>query len=206
MKTLLNFITLSILSTSSLLANSYRIELSSGGSQLATMELHIEDGMATSTADGIKEEFDLVNMKWKHEESGQWVSIKQCTEWANQSKAKSMASMESADVPEQVRDFLSWSLSPAFEVTKDGTSISLISGQVDYAIEGIASESNTEDYYKYAILNSYKKAMTERKLPPYSELKAIEEMKGLGYIPTSISIEIPGIPQTPGFEMKIEEI
>jgi hypothetical protein len=56
-----------------------------------------------------------------------------------------------------------------------------------------------------AFLSAYKKAMTERELPPFSELKAITEMSNLGHVPRRMTVTIPGIPQAPKFEMEIAE-
>ncbi len=47
--------------------------------------------------------------------------------------------------------------------------------------------------------------MTEKKLPPFSELKAIEKMKTLGCMPRKISVTMPGIPGSPAIDLEITE-
>ena len=82
----------------------------------------------------------------------------------------------------------------------------LTSGQVDYVIEGEASKTDVDAYFRYALLNAYKKALTEKKLPPFSEVKAIEEMKSLGRIPQKITVAMPGVPGSPVIEITIAEV
>jgi hypothetical protein len=91
-------------------------------------------------------------------------------------------------------------------VEKSDEALRLTSGQVDYVIEGVASTVNMDGYFRYAVINAYKKAMTERKLPPFAELKAIEEMKSLGHIPRTISVTIPGVPGSPVIMLEIREV
>jgi hypothetical protein len=105
-----------------------------------------------------------------------------------------------------VRPFLSWSLEPTFKAERLGSTLRLTSGEVDYVVEGEASKTEVDQYFRYAVLNAYKKAMTERKLPPFSELKAIEEMKKLGRIPRRISVTIPGVPGSPVIDLEIREV
>jgi hypothetical protein len=48
--------------------------------------------------------------------------------------------------------------------------------------------------------------MTEKKLLPFAELKAIEETMALDCIPKKMSIAMPGIPGSPKIEMEINEV
>jgi hypothetical protein len=47
--------------------------------------------------------------------------------------------------------------------------------------------------------------MTQKTVPAFSELKAIEEMKKLGCIPRKISVTMPGLPGSPVFDVEIKE-
>lgn len=169
----------------------------------ANIHLKIEGDIATASVDGETERFNLKQMSWLDARTDKWTTLAQCKEWAEQSKARTLKSADSA--PAHIRPFLVWSLEPSFKVTKSNDTLRLTSGQVDYFINGTASKANTDAYFRYAVLNAYKKAMVEKKLPPYSELKAIEEMKTLGRIPGSISVTMPGIPRSPAIEMNITE-
>lgn len=181
----------------------YRIDLSSNGAELAVVELTIEGDIATATIGGVAERFDLKQGRWQDEASGKWVTLAQCEQWAAQSKEKSKASV--ASIPPQVRPFVLWSLDPTFESKSTETSLTLTSGQVDYRIAGEKSNRDLFNYFRYAKLNAYKKAMTERKLPPFAELKAIEAMERSGMAPTSITVEITGVPGAPTIKMGISD-
>jgi hypothetical protein len=165
------------------------------------IQLKINGDLATATIAGETERFNLKEMSWFNEDTGQWITLDQSKAWAEQSKSKTLKNVDSA--PASVRAFLKWSLEPNFKIQKTNDALYLTSGQVDYVIAGEASKENADPYFRYAILNAYKKAMTDKKLPPYSELKAIDEMKTRGCIPKKILVTMPGIAGSPAFEMEI---
>jgi hypothetical protein len=198
--TVLSFLSfLSVCTSASELKIDFKIE----GESKAEILLEIEGDIATAKVAGETEQFNLKDQSWLNPETAKWTTLAQCKEWAEQSKAKSLKSADTA--PANIRPFVLWSLNPTFKVEKANDTLRVTSGQVDYVIEGQASKSNAEKYFRYAVLNAYKKAMTERKLPPFSELKAITEMSNLGHIPRKITVTMPGIPNAPKFEMEIAE-
>ena len=127
----------------------------------------------------------------------------ECENWAKQSKEKSRSSK--ASIPENIRPFVTWSLDPVFEKAATETTLSMKSGQVDYKIVGEKSDSETglTNYCRYARLNAYKKAMTERQLPPFAELQVIDEMERRKLMPKTMEIEIPGVAGAPLIRMVI---
>ncbi|EMI42310.1 hypothetical protein RRSWK_05153 [Rhodopirellula sp. SWK7] len=181
----------------------YRIDLQSNGIELDVVELDIKDGIATATVGDTTERFDLKQNRWWNEASGQWVTLSQCKTWAAQSNKRTKAS--SASIPPHVRSFVLWSLNPMYESKATGTLLTLTSGQFDYHIMGEKSNRDLSNYFGYAKLNAYKKAMTERKLPPFAELKAIEAMERSGILPRLITVEIPGIPDAPTIKMRMSD-
>jgi len=180
------------------------IDLKADKKTIAQLRLRIKDDLATAAGPGVTERFDIKRMRWFDEKSLQWVTLADSKKWASRSKAQTKKSADSA--AGHVRPFLLWSLEPSFKVDKSNGSLRLTSGQVDYVIEGEASKTNVDEFFRYAVLNAYKKAMTERKLAPFSELKAIAEMKSLRHIPRKISITMPGIPESPVIDMEISEV
>lgn len=182
-------------------AEEYRINLQSNGEEIAIIELSINGDTAVAKVADITEQFDLKNQRWQHDESMQWVTLSQSEAWAKQSKEKS--SKSSASVPDQIRGFVLWSLNPKFEITSAEGTLMLTSGQVDYKIAVEKSDSEVTNYFRYARLNAYKKAMTERKLPPFAELLVIEELERRKLMPKSMEVEIPGVPGSPSFTMLI---
>ena len=173
------------------------------GQPVGEMQLQVGDATATATADGATESFNLKDMSWFDSESNRWMTIPDCLALLEQSKARTMKSMESA--PAHVRPFVQWLMEPSFTVERSKDSLRLLSGHIDYVIAGEASRTSVEAYFRYAVLNAYKKAVVLRKLPPYPELRAIQEMKTLGYIPRVMSIAMPGIPGSPTFVVEVTE-
>jgi hypothetical protein len=185
-------------------ASDLAIDFKADGESVAKIHLRIDGDEAIASVDGETERFNLKSLSWLDNNTNQWITIEQCKAWAEQSKARSGKSIASA--PLGVRAFLTWSLDPSFSVEMSDEALRLTSGQVDYVIEGVASTVNMDGYFRYAVINAYKKAMTERKLPPFAELKAIEEMKSLGHIPRTISVTIPGVPESPVIVLEIREV
>ncbi|MEM7315858.1 MAG: hypothetical protein AAF497_22210, partial [Planctomycetota bacterium] len=58
---------------------------------------------------------------------------------------------------------------------------------------------------RYARLNAYKKAMTERRLPPFAELKVLKELERRKLMPKSMEVRLPGVPGAPEFKMVFSE-
>jgi hypothetical protein len=198
------FLRLLLLLSVSASAAEFRIDVRIEGASQAEIFLKFDGGIATATVGGEVEQFNLKDQSWLSPTTGKWTTLDQCRAWAEHSKARSLKSVDAA--PANVRPFALWSLNPTFEVAKTNDTLRLTSGQVDYVVEGVASRKGTEDFFRYSVLNAYKKAMTERKLAPFAELKALSEMGRLGHIPRKISTSIPWIPKAPKFEMEITEI
>ncbi len=202
-KTLLLFVPFAFSVASSNLAEEYKISLQSNGEEIAAIDLSIDGEMAIVKVEDVTERFDLKNQRWQHDESQQWVTLSQCKTWAQQSKEKSIKSINSAPAPS--RSFLKWSLDPEFEITSSEETLTFSSGQVDYKITFEKTDRDLTNYYRYARLNAYKKAMTERKLPPFAELKVLDELERRKLMPRSMEINIPGVPKAPSFQMVITD-
>jgi hypothetical protein len=185
--------------TSPLQADEYKIELQSNGEETAVIELSIKGDTAIAKVADVTERFDLKNQRWQHDESKQWVPLSECETWAKQSKERSIKSVASA--PEKVRPFIQWSLDPKFEISHTDNTLTLTSGQVDYKIVAEKPNRDLSGYYRYARLNAYKKAMTERKLPPFAELLVLEELERRKLLLKSMEIQMPGVPGAPSFKI-----
>jgi hypothetical protein len=179
----------------------YRIELD--GNEIAIMELSIDSESATATVEGFTEHFDLKNQRWQDDESKQWVTLKECEAWAKKSKEESSKSALTA--PEDLREFIQWSLDPKFDIAFMGDTLTLTSGQVDYKIVVEKPTGDVTNYFRYARLNSYKKAMTEKKLAPFAELLVLEELERRKVLPKSMEVQITGVPEAPSFKITISD-
>jgi hypothetical protein len=103
------------------------------------------------------------------------------------------------------RPFVRWSLVPTFKVESADSTLILTSGQVDYKIIGKTTDSDHTGFFRYARLNAYKKAMTEKKLPPFAELKVLEELETRKMLPKSMEVRIPGVPGAPTINLVYNE-
>ncbi len=193
----LNFMLLVIPSTGR--AEEYKINLQSDGTEIAVVELSIGGDTATAKVDGETEYFDLKNQRWQHDDTKQWTSIAQCQLWAKQSKDKAIEDI--AVIPEKRQPFVKWTYSPRFDITSKDDTLTLTSGQVDYKITAQKSDQDLTNYFRYARLNSYKKAMTLKQFPPFPELMVLDELERRKLMPTSMEILIPGVPNAPSFKM-----
>ncbi|WP_395741912.1 hypothetical protein [Prosthecobacter sp.] len=180
-----------------------QVDVKAGGELVANFTLTVDASQAVAEAEGQRELFNIREMSWLEPSTGQWVSLDRCKAAADQSKAQALVSAVSA--PATMKAFLLWSLNPSFEVQEANGVLKLTSGQMDYVIEGVASQKNAERYFDYAVLNAYKKAMTDQGMPPFAELQALAEMRKLGCIPRKIAVTFPGMPEAPGIVMEISE-
>jgi hypothetical protein len=179
------------------------IDVKADGQLVASVSLAVDASLAVATVEGERELFNIREMSWLEPSTGEWVPLARCKKSVEESKAQSLVNAVSA--PDKMRAFLLWSLNPSFEVQESNGILRLTSGQMDYVIEGVASKKNAGRYFDYAVLNAYKKAMEEEGMPPFAELQALAEMSKLGYIPSKITVSIPGVPDAPGFVMEISE-
>lgn len=199
----LRFACILLLIHSICLAQDYTIEFEANGETLAVVKLVIEKDVATTTVDGVIERFDLSKQSWWHDGFNQWVTLAQCEAWAEESKQRSTNS--AASIPKAIRPFVLWSLDPQFEIAETKTSLTLTSGQVDYDIVVEQTEADLTAFFRYARLNAFKKAMAEKKLPPFAELRVIDELEVRQLKPLSMKVEVPGIPEAPAMKITYHE-
>jgi hypothetical protein len=188
---------------SQLSAANYDISVHSVGKKLVGMQLSIQGDTATATVGDLVEHFDLKQMRWQNDVAKQWISLSQCKTWGQQSKERSAKS--TVKLPEKIRAFIAWNLDPKFEVKETATTLTLTSGYVDYTIVGEKTDRDLTNYYRYARLNAYKKAMTLRKLPHFAELKVLDELERRKMIPRSMEVRMPAIAQIPTMTVKIRD-
>jgi len=181
----------------------YTITLEANSEKIAEVALSIDGEQAVAKVDGITELFDLKNMRWQDEDTKRWVTLAQCEKWAKESKEESLSS--TAQVPENVRAFGEWTLDPKFEIAATDDTLTLTSGKVDYQIAVEKTDRDLTNFFRYARLNAYKKAMTQRKLPPFAELLVNEELERRKLMPRSMEIAIPAVPGAPSLRMVVTD-
>jgi hypothetical protein len=185
-------------------ATEYELRLRGDGEELVITTLSVEEDTAVASTGDITERFDLKKMAWLDEKTGRWVTMQESETALSSTKSATKAALEAnRTAPPELLEFLEWSLEPSFKVSEEEGKLKLVSGKIDYTIEGKVDADDSDAYYKYAVLNSYKKAAQLKKLPPYPELRAIDEMKRRGGVPRKISVTIPGVPGAPAMEIEI---
>ncbi len=198
---LLSSIIAACLVFSTALADDYKLTLQANGEELAVIELSITDDKAIAKVGDITELFDLKEQRWQHDDTKQWVTLSESVSSTRKSKEKAEANL--ASIPETNREFFAWSLNPKFEVTATDDTLVLTSGQIDYKIKVEKFDSDPTNYFRYAKLNAYKKSITERKLPPFAELYALEELERRKLMPKKMEVDMPGIPGAPSFTLVV---
>ena len=188
------------------LAQECTITMEVDGELASVSSLAIGDAEAVVTTEEFAEHFDLVEERWYHEDLKQWISMAQSQEWLDLSIQQTEQSLHADTVPKEIRSFVEWMIDPVFEITMEGDTLTMVSGQVNYRIITEEPDFDTGNYFVYARLNAYKKAMVDRKLPPMSELKVIEELSRRGLVPVVMEVELPAIPQAPTFRITTESV
>lgn len=171
--------------------------LEADGKNVAEFDVSLTQDEAIARVGETVEKFDLKNMRWEHEASKQWVTLAMCEDWSKKSLALANKSEKRDELPPKFVEFLEWSLDPKFKVEEKDGVITMISGQVDYTIKVEKKEYELTPLFKYSKLNAYKKAMTQRKMAPYAELKVMEELQRRNVMPVEMEIKITGIPEAP---------
>ena len=182
-------------------AQDYKINVQPDGGEAVVVDVSIGDGIAVTKVGNATELFDLKQQRWQNDDTKKWVSLPECEAWAKQLAEKTRKKPDS--LPEKIRPFILWSCDPTFDVETVGDTITMTSGQIDYKIVGEKSDSDLTPYFRYARLNAFKKAMTEGKLPPFAELRVLDELERRRLIPRTMDIQIPGVPEAPSFTMTI---
>lgn len=182
----------------------YTIHFESNGEPVGECKLSIGDESATVASDDFAEHFDLKGERWQDDESKEWVTLPACEEWAKQSKQKTRDSIPTA--PKKIRSFVEWNLDPKFEIEATDDTLTLTSGQVDYKIDVEKVDGDMTNYFRYARLNAYKKAMTAKKLPPFAELLVLDELEKRKLKPRAMEVQIPGVPGAPILKVRYTAI
>lgn len=135
--------------------------------------------------------YNLLSHEWVEGGSGQRVTLAQAREWAEETKARSLVSMERlTDVLQ--RAFLQELLAPSFAVSESADGIQLKSRFLNYAASEFLAISNEvkKQIYAFDELNAFRKAMVLRQMPPFTQLEVTRVLREKGVIPSLLVTEI----------------
>ena len=185
-------------------ATDYEITANFNNAIILPITLNIKDGTAISKTMEVTETFDVKDQRWLHDETEKWVTLEESEDIMKKAKERSQEQLKTK--PKEETDFVRWALNPEFEITEEDGAIIFKSGRVDYRCEVTKPKYDATDFYRFARLNSCKKAIVQRRVPPYAELKVLEELEKRKVIPSKMRIEIVGIKGGPIVEMTYKEV
>jgi hypothetical protein len=135
--------------------------------------------------------YNLHDMSWRDIPQRRTVRISDCKAWAKASAERSRATLAKAPDP-GFRRFVEAMLNPQFTAAMKNDKLTLTNDVVKYEIESTqnVSKARLAKFFAYDILNAYRKAMVDRKLPPFPQLAVDEELKARGMAPNEMNITI----------------
>jgi hypothetical protein len=147
--------------------------------------------------------YNLTDGSWRDANTGQEITLQTCEQWARASSEMSRKSLAQA-TDTNLKRFVELSLEPKFEVIEGNGEITLQNDVLMYRVSNPVplSELQRQRFFAYDRLNAYRKAMTERKLPPFPQLAVDDEIERLEFVPGQIDVEI--VTPSGDIEMTIE--
>lgn len=144
--------------------------------------------------------YDLDALSWRDNRLGRTVTIEECESWASASAARSRRSLSQAG-DANLQRFIELSLEPTFEVATEGDGIRLSNAILTYRVSNPLplNARQCKRFFSYDRLNAYRKAMVERKLPPYPQLAVDDALEERGFAPGRIEVVVA----TPGGDIAL---
>jgi hypothetical protein len=145
--------------------------------------------------------FDLAGKSWRDAGSERSVTLREAEEWAEASRKRTLASLESVKDDRQ-RAFLQAMLDPALQASERDGRLVLQNDVVSFAITPAEAVPAAwlDHLAAYDRLNAYHKAMTERGLPPFTQLAVLDELTRRRIWPRSIEMTV----STPGGKVGVQ--
>jgi hypothetical protein len=151
--------------------------------------------------------YDLTDGSWRDFSPPRVVTQADYEAWGKASFERTKASAAKA-VSVDLRQFIEETLEPKFTVTAEENRLLLAGKILHYDIRTTAAfdKAKRERFYAYDKINAYRKAMIDRKLPPFAQLAVSRELATRDVTPTEMKVEIRTPQQTIRLETKIEVI
>ncbi len=135
--------------------------------------------------------YDLVAMSWQEFDPPRKVTMADCESWGKATTEISRKSLSKSSDPELTR-FVKSLLDPQFDVTSSEDAITLANDVLTYRISNPMplDSHQRQRFFAYDRLNAYRKAMTDRKLPPFPQLAVDDELEHRQFAPGTIKLTI----------------
>ena len=135
--------------------------------------------------------YDLKDMSWRDPPKKQKVRLADGVAWAEASAKKSRQSLQKVADP-KTKKFAALTLDPSFETKLDGETLVMTNEAFEYRISSDQkfAEGQKTRFFAYDHLNAYRKAMTDRKLPPFAQLVVTKELEKRAMIPSRLELTI----------------
>jgi len=172
-------------------------------------DLHFVDRRAVEYAGGKSIEpvavYDLSAMSWKDMKTGKTITLADCEAWAAASRKRSEDSLtKSGDA--KFRSFFQAMLAPNFQVKQDARKLVLSNEHFRYEVretQEVAAPRRAA-IYAYDRLNAYRKAMIERKVPPFAQLSVTNEIAARQLMPSEMKVRITSATGSVNFQVQMK--
>jgi len=150
---------------------------------------------AVEFADGVDSKpvviYDLGADSWREMSPARSVKLSDCEAWAKASAERSRASLTKVKDAD-LRRFLEGMLDPKFVVTAEKGRLQMVSDVLRYDVRSKQSppKAQRDLLYAYDRLNAYRKAMQERKFPPFAQLAVTKELSAREMWPSAMTMEV----------------
>lgn len=142
----------------------------------------------TETPDAV---FDLGRQEWIDIGSSRRITLASAQAWAEVSKSRTLASLGQAPDPD-TRAFAQSLIQPEFVITESPSALVLKSRFLSYTASAPLplNPGQLRALWAYDELNAYRKAMGQRQMPPFTQLKVTQILKEKGMYPGSLVMTI----------------
>lgn len=139
--------------------------------------------------DSLSVVYDLEGMTFYDFNNLIYLNLERCEEWLKGSVDKANQSIANSN-DQKLNKFVKAIINPDFKIQESGPEIKVFNDYFVYSIEGeqILSEEQNSIINSYNILQAYQKAITEKKLPPNSQLEFSKILNKKSILPRKLAL------------------
>jgi hypothetical protein len=146
---------------------------------------------ATAPNEPVEALYDLREMSWTLPATGEKTTLAECREWEQTASEKIRKTQsETRDLNSQT--FLDRTLEPQLTAAKNAGTLTIKNEYITYTVRDALrpSEELLANFFRYDILNTYRKCMRDDLLPPFVGLEASSLMWQHGMLPARLTMEV----------------
>lgn len=149
--------------------------------------------------------YDLANDSWICETFKKVIALPDCEMWAKKSSELTMESIRKSTDKEAI-EFTNSLIKPNFVVELKNEVLTISNSHLTYILSApINVDPKRKDrFFKYDKLNAYRKAMIQKQVPPFAQIRVDEEVLKTGKFFSELSVQIKPPKQDIKFILKFE--